>query len=42
MEEHIQGYTGSHWMPPLGKYLCHIATVAAVIDKFVENTQNTN
>jgi hypothetical protein len=40
--EHIQGYTGSHWMPPLGKCLRHIAPAATVVDEFVENTQNTN
>jgi hypothetical protein len=40
--EHIQGYTGSHWMPPLGKCLCCTAPAAAMVDKFVENTQNTN
>jgi hypothetical protein len=27
--EHIQGYTGSHWMPPLGNYLLCIAPAAA-------------
>jgi hypothetical protein len=40
--EHIQGYTGSHWMPPLGKCLRRIALAAAMVDKFVENTQDTN
>jgi len=37
--EHIQGYTGSHWMPPLGECLRRIAPAAAVVDKFFENTQ---
>ncbi len=40
--EHIQGYTGSHWMLPLGKCLRRIALAAAMVDEFVENTQNTN
>jgi hypothetical protein len=26
---HVQGYSGSHWTPPLGNYLLRIATVAA-------------
>jgi hypothetical protein len=25
----IQGYSGSHWTPPLGNYLLHIAPAAA-------------
>jgi hypothetical protein len=25
---HAQGYTGSHWMPPLGNYLLHISPAA--------------
>jgi hypothetical protein len=29
-------------MPPWGKCLCHIAPVAAMINEFVETTQNTN
>jgi hypothetical protein len=40
--EHIQGFTGSHWMLPLGKCLHRIAPMAAMVDKFVETTQNTN
>ena len=40
--EHIQGFTRSHWMPPLGECLHHIVPAAAMVDKFVENTQNTN
>ncbi len=27
--QHVQGYTGSHWMPPLGDYLLSIAPAAA-------------
>jgi hypothetical protein len=26
---HVQGYLGSHWMPPSGKYLLRIAPAAA-------------
>jgi hypothetical protein len=26
---HVQGYPGSHWMPPLGDYLLHITPAAA-------------
>jgi hypothetical protein len=40
--EHVQGFTGSHWMPPLGKCLRRIAPAAAMVNKFVEITQNTN
>jgi len=31
--EHIQGYTGSHWMPPSGECLRCIAPVAAMVTK---------
>jgi hypothetical protein len=27
--QHVQGYSGSHWMPPLGNYLLSIASAAA-------------
>jgi hypothetical protein len=27
--QHVQGYTGSHWMPPLGNYLLRIALAGA-------------
>jgi hypothetical protein len=27
--QHVQGYPGSHWMPPSGNYLLHIAPAAA-------------
>ena len=40
--EHIQGFTWSHWMPPLSKCLCRIAPAATMVDEFVENTLNTN
>ena len=39
--EHIQGFTGSHWMLSLGKCLCRIAPAAAMVNEFVETTQNT-
>jgi len=32
--EHIQGFTRSHWMPPSGKCLRHIAPTAAMVDEF--------
>ncbi len=31
--EHIQGFTQSHWKPPSGKCLCHIAPTAAMVDE---------
>jgi hypothetical protein len=37
--EHAQGFTRSHWMPPLGECLCRIAPVVAMVNKFVETTQ---
>jgi len=40
--EHIQGFTGSHWMPPSGMCLHRIASAAAMVDGFVETTLNTN
>ena len=27
--QHVQGYSGSHWMPPSGDYSLHIAPAAA-------------
>jgi hypothetical protein len=39
--EHIPGFTRSRWMPPLGECLHHIAPAAAMVNEFVENTQNT-
>jgi hypothetical protein len=40
--KHIQGYTGSHWMPPSGECQRQIAPAAPMVNKFVETTQNTN
>jgi hypothetical protein len=40
--EHLSGFTGSHWIPPLGKFLCRIASTAAMVDKFTVKHQNTN
>jgi hypothetical protein len=40
--EHIPGFTGSHWMPPSGKCLRRIAPAAAMVNKYIENTQDTN
>jgi hypothetical protein len=39
---HVQGFTGSHWMPPSGKCLRRITPSAAMVNEFVETTQNTN
>jgi len=40
--KHIRGFTRSHWMPPSGECLRRIAPVAAMVNEFVETTQNTN
>jgi hypothetical protein len=40
--DHIRGFTRSHWMQPLGECLRGIAPAAAMVDEFVETTQNTN
>jgi hypothetical protein len=32
--EHIPGFTRSHWMQPLGKYLGCIAPAAPMVDDF--------
>ena len=40
--EHVQGFTQSHWMPPSDKCLRCIASAAAMVNKLVETTQNTN
>ena len=41
--DHIRGFTWSqHWMQPLGECLRRIAPAAAMVDEFVETTQNTN
>jgi hypothetical protein len=40
--EHVQGITQSHWMPPSVDCSHRIAPAAAMVNKFVETTQNTN
>jgi hypothetical protein len=42
--DHILGFTRSHWiwMQPSGECLRRIAPAAAMVDEFVETTQNTN
>jgi hypothetical protein len=40
--EHVQGFTGSHWMPPSGKCLRPITPAAAMVNDFIETAQNTN
>ena len=40
--EHVQGFSGSHWMPPSGKCLRRIALAATMVNEFIETTQNTN
>jgi hypothetical protein len=40
--DHIRGFTRSHWMQPSGECLRRIALTAAMVDEFVETTQNTN
>ena len=40
--KHIPSFTESHWMPPFSKCLRRVALVAAMVNKFVETTQNTN
>jgi hypothetical protein len=32
--EHIQGFSRSHWMPPLGECSHRIAATAAMVDDF--------
>jgi len=32
--EHIQGFTQSHWILPLGECLCQIAPTAAMVNEF--------
>jgi hypothetical protein len=32
--EHMQGFTQSHWMPPLSECLHCIAAAAAMVDNF--------
>jgi hypothetical protein len=38
--KHIKGFTRSHWMLQLGKCLCRIAPVAAMVAIMVENTKH--
>jgi hypothetical protein len=40
--EHVQGFTLSHWMPPSVECSHRIAPAAAMVNEFVETTQNTN
>jgi hypothetical protein len=40
--EHVQGFTRSHWMPPLVECSHHITQAAAMVNEFVKTTQNTN
>jgi hypothetical protein len=40
--EHVQGFTWSHWMPPSGECQNCFALTAAMVNQFVETTQNTN
>jgi hypothetical protein len=40
--EHVQGFTQSHWMLPSVECSHHIAQAAAMVNEFVETTQNTN
>jgi hypothetical protein len=40
--EHIQGFTRSHWMPPLGECLRRTAPAAIMVNEFVKTTLNTN
>ena len=40
--QHVQGFTQSHWMPPLGECLRRIALAAVMVDEFIETTLNTN
>jgi hypothetical protein len=40
--EHILGFTRSYRMLPSGKCLRRIASAAAMVDEYIENTQNAN
>jgi len=40
--KHIRGFTQSHWMPPLDECLHRISRVDAMVNEFVETTQNSN
>jgi len=41
LEERIHGLIRSNWMPPSSECPRRIALAAAMVDKFVETTQNT-
>jgi hypothetical protein len=38
---HVQGYSGSHWTPPLGNYLLQIAPAAARAQANKQHSTNT-
>ena len=40
--QHVQGYTGSHWMPPSGDYSLRIASAAARATANKTNMQNVS
>jgi hypothetical protein len=40
--KHNPGFTQNHWVPPLVKCMRRIASAAAMVEEFVENTQNSN
>jgi hypothetical protein len=40
--EHIPGFARSHWKSPSDKCLHCITPAAAMVDEYIENTQNTN
>jgi hypothetical protein len=40
--EHVHSFTRSHWMPPSGECLRHIALAATMVNEFIETTINTN
>ena len=37
----VQGFTRSHWMPPLDECLHRIAPATVTVNEFVETTLNT-
>jgi hypothetical protein len=39
--KHIRSFTQSHWMLPSSECLRYINPAAAMVNKFVETTQNT-
>ena len=40
--KHIPGFIRSQWMPPSSKCLRSLALATAMVDEFVETTQNSN